>query len=75
MKNVSQQRYTTPETHGSATTTQNEQHAEVVCLFLFLNIGAAYTAQNSAVHVPFFFTFALFFTNLFGPKILRPIWR
>jgi hypothetical protein len=36
-KNVSRQRYTTPETHGSATATRNGQQAEVVCLlFLFV---------------------------------------
>jgi hypothetical protein len=61
MKNVSQQRYKTPETHGSVTATQNGQQAEVVCLFLFLNIGAACTAQNNAVHVPFFLLLLLFY--------------
>jgi hypothetical protein len=70
MKNVSQQRYKTPETHGSMTATQNGQQAEVVCLFLFLNIGAACTAQNNAVNVPFFFTFAPFLLINSGQKFL-----
>jgi hypothetical protein len=46
MKNVSKQRDMTPETHGSATATQNGQQAKVVCLFF---CGAACTAHKATV--------------------------
>jgi hypothetical protein len=58
MKNVSRQRYMTPETHGSATATRNGRQAEVVCLlFLYLWCGV-YCTQSCSVPVPFFFDFS-----------------
>jgi hypothetical protein len=62
-KKVSRQRYTTPETHGSATATQNGQSS----LSLFF-IGAACAGTS------LFFCF--FFTNSnLGLKRRGPIWR
>jgi hypothetical protein len=60
---MSRQRYTTTETHGSATATRNGQQAEVVCLLFFI-CGAACTAHEAAVYVPnLFFTFFLLNKN------------
>jgi hypothetical protein len=57
-KKMSRQRYTTPETHGNAMTTQNGQSS--LSSFFYRYIGAA------CVHVPFFYFLfcSFFFTNL-----------
>jgi hypothetical protein len=66
-KNVSRHRYTTPETHGSATVTQNG-HSSLSLLYIY--IGAA------CVHVPCVVFFLSFFANSnLGLKLFGPIWR